>query len=610
MRPPSTFRRSFCSLPKLVQFAMIGGAVFGLGSFTLFLLVAAGGWPETRANAVQLVLTLAANYLLNCQLTWSERRPMRSAVLKFIFSRSVTALGSYYVFALMIQQHVTFELGGRTWSFEVHYLVANLFCVALMTIVNFVVCDRWVFAERGAHTLWYYRARNLLVGFLVLSAIYYIAGPDHRLAAVLTLIALVTFVLATFDAWRAVYSYRTPEAVDRLRFPEMRTPKERFALIVPARHEEGVYQETLLCLAKQTHPDFLILATVCHDDPGTLSEAFLAAAQHPDRITVLEYRRPDNVQPSKPLQLNYAFAALRGSGVTAVGVIDAEDTVQPELLMHIDAAFRDKSVGIVQGGVQLMDLDSSWYAVHNVLEYYKWFSSAFAFHADTNFMPLGGNTVFVRYELLEQVGGWPLSLTEDCALGVKLSAELNAKAVAYYQPELATQEETPPTLHALFRQRVRWHQGFYGEVRKGLWRQLPSFRQRLMAIYILGNPLYQAFLSIMVPVTLATMIVLKAPVPLVMLMYMPLVPMTLQLVLNTVYLHDFGMAFNRKVTLGRYMNMVGTHFVYQLVLNVAGFWSMFREIRGNQTWYKTPHHGSHRIQIPETASARVAPEQA
>ena len=98
----------------------------------------------------------------------------------------------------------------------------------------------------------------------------------------------------------------------------------------------------------------------------------------------------------------------------------------------------------MQGGVQLMNYHSNWYSVRNVLEYYFWFRSRLHFHAAQRFIPLGGNTVFVRTDLLRQAGGWdPDCLAEDCELGVRLSSA-GARVAVAYDPELVTREETRP----------------------------------------------------------------------------------------------------------------------------------------------------------------------
>jgi hypothetical protein len=87
---------------------------------------------------------------------------------------------------------------------------------------------------------------------------------------------------------------------------------------------------------------------------------------------------------------------------------------------------------------------------------------------------------------------------------------------------------------------------------------------------------------------------LKAPVALAMIMFLPLIPVTLLAVLNGIFLYDFGKAFKRPVKLRHYAVLFATQAIYQVVLNTAALWSVVRELRGVSTWYKTPHSGLHR----------------
>jgi cellulose synthase/poly-beta-1,6-N-acetylglucosamine synthase-like glycosyltransferase len=394
-----------------------------------------------------------------------------------------------------------------------------------------------------------------------------------------------------------LYSYREPESVDKLRFPDpVYDAKEKFCIIVPARHESETLAHTLHLLARQAYPNFKIYTVVCSDDHETLAVASEAAATE-DRVELVVYPLEAGAKPSKPLQLNYVFERIKRKRFTIVTVFDAEDTVHPELLAHVAAAFRDPNLDIVQGGVQLMNHHSSWYSLHNVLEYYRWFNSAMAYNAAKEFMPLGGNTVFVRYRMLRKAGGWPTTLTEDCALGVLLSTRFQARTAVYYDPRLATQEETPSTLAGLFKQRVRWNQGFFHEWRKGLWLDMPGFWQRMLAGYVLLSALLLAIISIFMVISLLAILFLKAPVLMAMLMYLPLIPVALLTFLNAVFLHDFGKAFNRKVTARQYVTLLITQPLYQIVLNSAALWAVVRELRGDTTWYKTPHTGLHRTDM-------------
>src|SRR3977135_3984716 len=83
---------------------------------------------------------------------------------------------------------------------------------------------------------------------------------------------------------------------------------------------------------------------------------------------VVDHNWPKN----KPTALNTALPACRGD---VVGIIDAEDDVHPRLLRGVDAAFRATDADVVQGGVQLVNFRSSWFALRNCLEYFFWFRS-------------------------------------------------------------------------------------------------------------------------------------------------------------------------------------------------------------------------------------------
>jgi glycosyltransferase XagB len=589
----------FDNLPKFVQFGAIGGSVFAFGMALLYILVDKFGWSPLAANALQLVVTFGLNYLLNKHLTWKDRHVTRGAAHKFFASRAVTSVANYYLFAWLITLHATFTLFGQAFVASVNYLVANVLALFGIMALNYVISDRWAFADTDDTT----KQRLPLGKILTLVALAAVAFGVHysvilTLSCVLAVAGLAMFAQASVEVWRMMYAYREPDAVDKLKFPSADVMQERFCVIVPARHEAEVLAETLRQLSKQTHPSVQIVSVMCDDDYDTLRVAYDVAKDDP-RITVVQYPLEPGVKPSKPKQLNYVLKHLKDLGYSVVGVVDAEDTVHPELLRHIDAAFRDTEVGIVQGGVQLMNHDSSWYSLHNVLEYYRWFNSAMSFQADSKFMPLGGNTIFVRRALLEEAGGWPETLTEDCSLGVLLSsrfADKGAKTAVYYEPRLATREETPDTLEGLFRQRVRWNQGFFHEWRKGIWHELPTFGQRLLAGYVLLGPVLLASISIFLLFALLATVFLSAPVGLVMIMYIPLVPVTLLMILNGVFLRDFGVAFDRKIRLSDYGKLFVTYFVYQFVLNAAAFWSIIRELRGDTSWYKTPHSGQHRLQ--------------
>jgi cellulose synthase/poly-beta-1,6-N-acetylglucosamine synthase-like glycosyltransferase len=395
-----------------------------------------------------------------------------------------------------------------------------------------------------------------------------------------------------------LFAWRNPQALAGTGFPaSWVAPQLSFSLIVPARFEEPVLAGTLENLAHLDHPAYEVLVVVGHDDEGTRDLAEAAARQWPERVRVVIDR---HWPKSKPLALNAALPACRGS---VVGVFDAEDQVDSQLLRHVDSCFTTTGADVVQGGVQLMNFQSSWYALRSCLEYYFWFRSRLHVHAQQRFIPLGGNTVFVRTALLRATGGWDgACLAEDCELGVRLSVE-GAKIAVAYDPDLVTREESPPTLGGHFRQRTRWNQGYLQVLRKGVWRQLPSRRARLLARYTLATPFLLGLTWLMIPLAIITIVVLRVPAAVALASWLPAIPFLVMIAVEIVGLRDFGRLYYRRPRLRDYLLVVASAIPYQLLLGAAALRAVIREFRGVGSWEKTTHTGAHRLHVPASDEA-------
>jgi cellulose synthase/poly-beta-1,6-N-acetylglucosamine synthase-like glycosyltransferase len=405
------------------------------------------------------------------------------------------------------------------------------------------------------------------------------------------ILLLASAILCSFAAvtlWWTMHAWRTPETLAQTRFaaPDG-SHKLSFSLLVPARHEEEVLEHTVHRLLESTHGDFEVIVIVGHDDPGTMAVAHRVAGHDPERVRVVV---DHNAQKNKPKALNTGLPLCRGE---VVGVFDAEDQVHPALLEHVDHAFRHSGADVIQGGVQLINFHSSWYSLQNCLEYFFWFRSRLHLHARKGFIPLGGNTVFVRTELLREVDGWDEDcLAEDCDLGVRLSCR-GAKVVVAYDSAIVTREETPGSLVGLLRQRTRWNQGFLQVLRKGDWRKLPTFGQRMLARYTLAGPFAQAFTALMVPVSIGVAVFLRVPVAVALLTFVPLLPLLSTLFFQLVALQDFGRQYDLRIRPWYYLVLVLGSFPYALVLSAAAARAVWRQRRGQTDWELTSHAGAH-----------------
>jgi len=412
--------------------------------------------------------------------------------------------------------------------------------------------------------------------------------------------SLVMGLIATTTLAWMLYAWRTPHSFTESRLlRDDREPAHAFSLIVPARYEEAVLEVTLDRLSRSDYPDFEIIVVVGDDDPATGRVAERVAARCPDRVKVVV----DSSYPkSKPKALNRALPHCTG---TITGVFDAEDDVHPDLLQRVDQCFQATDADIVQAGVQLMNFHSSWLTVHNVLEYYFWFRSRLHRHARQRFIPLGGNTVFVRTQVLRAVDGWDADcLAEDCELGVRLSS-LGARTAVFYEPDLVTREECPPTLSAFVRQRTRWSQGYLQTLSRGYWRRLPLLQQALGG-YILAMPFAMAIAWVLIPIAIGTAIGLKAPIPITLISFLPALPMVCMLVADIAGLGEFCREYRTRPGLRDYGRLILGLPLYQAVLTFSAARAVVRELRGTRGWEKTAHLGLH---LAQPGGGQLAPSR-
>jgi glycosyltransferase XagB len=414
----------------------------------------------------------------------------------------------------------------------------------------------------------------------------------HSLEIVYFLITLFMTAQAVFDIRLRLFIWEAPEHAWLNRAPTVYRPAHlSFTILLPARHEEHVYQTTIQKVYNLNYPKELmqIIAICREDDPGTIAEARTKIDELGDpNVQLLVF----NDQPiNKPHGLNLGLRVAHGDVVT---IFDAEDEPHPDILNIINTTMLNEDVDVVQSGVQLMNHNTKWFCFLNVLEYFFWFKSSMHFFARVGMIPLGGNTVFVRRSILEHLGGWDEHcLTEDADLGLRLSL-MHARVRILYDDEYVTREETPPTIQQFIKQRTRWNQGFIQVLFKKEWLHLEKFSQRLLAFYVLTLPELQALFAILLPASIIMFFLIKFPLWLAMFTFLPLYCFALTLFVEVVGLHEFLKAHKLKWRWHEAIITVLAFFPYQVILSIAALRAVFRYIQGKTNWEKTVHIGQHR----------------
>jgi cellulose synthase/poly-beta-1,6-N-acetylglucosamine synthase-like glycosyltransferase len=405
-----------------------------------------------------------------------------------------------------------------------------------------------------------------------------------------------------------LYAWEDEERQERNRAPvTFDAPRKSFTLLLPARHEEAVIRGTIRKMTSLNYPRELvqILIIIEHGDHGTIAkvkeELAVLHAEGIDNARLITFSDPPI---NKPHGLNVALREATGDVVT---IFDAEDEPHPDILRVVDTVMQHEGAPVVQCGVQLMNYADRWFSALNVLEYFFWFKSRMHYHASAGMVPLGGNTVFIRRDLLERLGGWDqYCLTEDADVGIRLSAA-DVPIRVLYEDHYVTREETPPTVGQFIKQRTRWNQGFMQVLAKKDWLRLPTWRQRLLALYTLGFPLLQALTTLYLPISLWLMLFAKVPVPIAMLSSLPLYMLLIQLGISLVGLYEFTAVHKLRPSPIAPLWLAVAYLPYQWLLGYAALRAAWRQLLGVNTWEKTQHVGAHRTSNAGSFPASVLP---
>jgi glycosyltransferase XagB len=427
------------------------------------------------------------------------------------------------------------------------------------------------------------------------------------------LLAGWSLLLAAQSAYSAalmLYAWEDNARSEQNRVPQsFAPPRRRFTLLLPARHEEEVIQETIQRVVELRYPAELVqvLVVIEAGDAGTIAtvEEKLAElrGKGSDHVRLITFSDPPI---NKPHGLNVGLRHATGDVVT---IFDAEDEPHPDILNAVNTVMVREDAPVVQCGVQLMNYADRWFSAWNVLEYFFWFKSRMHYHAKVGMVPLGGNTVFIRRDLLTRMGGWDQEcLTEDADIGVRLSAD-QVPVRVLYDDEYVTREETPPSVGQFIKQRTRWNQGFLQVLGKGDWMRLPSWRQRLLALYTLAFPLFQTLTMLYVPLSLALMLLVKLPVLLAMITLLPVYMLALQFGISVVGLYEFTSVHRLRPSLRSPFVMLLTYLPYQWLLAAGALRAVWRQARGLNTWEKTRHIGAHRAPAPPHAELNSAEQR-
>ncbi|MEL0438845.1 glycosyltransferase [Phycobacter sp. K97] len=299
------------------------------------------------------------------------------------------------------------------------------------------------------------RAHYALWASLVLSLSLLFPMAMFIAACGMTLLLLVLFTgfrlagIAGFVSAQHRSETRSRTTHDTRRLP-------RISILVPLFQEAEISKDLLKRLAKVEYTHHLLEIFLVLEDGDRMTLNAVRAAVLPTWIKVVKVPEYGDLK-TKPRALNYALNFCRGD---IIGVWDAEDSPMADQLHEVAAAFAKASpeVACVQGILDYYNPRTTWISRCFTLEYASWFRIILPGIAKLGLVvPLGGTTMFVRRQVLEEVGAWDAhNVTEDADLGVRLCR-------AGYRTEMlasTTYEEANAHVWPWIKQRSRWLKGF------------------------------------------------------------------------------------------------------------------------------------------------------
>ncbi|MGD0981137.1 MAG: glycosyltransferase [Solirubrobacteraceae bacterium] len=424
------------------------------------------------------------------------------------------------------------------------------------------------------------------------------------LTIVVALVAALTLCHSLFLLTMMLYAWDDPDRLEAAKGPSaLDKPRLRFTVLLPARSEETVIAETILRVWRARYPrELLEIVVICQrGDSATIAAVEAQIAElGGDGVRLETY---DDAPFNKPHALQVGYHASTGE---VLAVFDAEDDVDSDIFGVVNTMMGQQGVGVVQGAVQLMNVGDHWFAPFNCLEYFFHYQSRLHFYARVGMVPLGGNTVFIRRDLVDRVGGWDVTcLTEDADIGMRISA-LGEPIAVVSDSRWATREETPHSVDAFVRQRTRWHQGFLQILARGVWLRLPSRRCRLLALITLSQPIIDAALLVCAVLLPLSLLFLKLPDAVALLTFMPLYALAMQLLANLVGVVLLARKFAVRVPIRTVLAMPITYLPYQWMVAFSALRALLRCTLRQLEWEKTEHLGAHR----RAAVIELAPQEA
>ena len=241
------------------------------------------------------------------------------------------------------------------------------------------------------------------------------------------------------------------------------------SVIVPAYNEGPVLGRAIQSLLRLDYPEYEVLIIDDGSPDNTLATA-AALEGNFEGVPIRVFSKPNG---GKATALNLGIENSRHPFILCM---DADSTVEPQLLRRAIPHFEDPTVGAVAGNVKIENRDRLITRLQ-ALEYIEGLNMprrAQGFIAAVNIVP--GPVGVFRREALTDVGGYDTdTFAEDADLTLKL---ISSGWKIVYEDQAIAWTQAPERWLDLVQQRYRWTRGILQAIRKRKWlllKPVPDF---------------------------------------------------------------------------------------------------------------------------------------
>ena len=315
----------------------------------------------------------------------------------------------------------------------------------------------------------------------IIQLVAFIFGIAWLAVTLYTFYPLLQYVVVSFVNTHTNYSNEIGNLVINTQNEELEHLPE-IDVLVPAYDDGNVVHQAISSLRATEYPTSKLKINVLIEPGDTDTWRALTSLNEDYEFTTLVVPESYPLQSNKPRALDYGFNKTSGD---VVGVIDAEDIVDPALFQYVATGLYVENKDFVQGRLDMINENDGWKNLLFRAEYGYWYTLLLkGFYTVGYPVPLGGTTNFFRRSTLKEIAQiredeyglpWPddsmewfedqnisydapwdaLNVTEDFELGLLLW--VHNFDIGYLN--VSTREESPVDYNNWITQRTRWEKG-------------------------------------------------------------------------------------------------------------------------------------------------------